>query len=78
MTATTTTTAARIEFANALKAKVTAIHSQAGNAMRVWSKGDTVRIYTDGNGYLEILDGGVVKEVKRMGWGHIIKPAING
>ena len=66
----------RIEKAEAIKAAATKINATAGNAIRIWSKGDNVRIYTDGNGYTSIESDGSINYIKRQGWGHIITEAI--
>ncbi|MEM7789766.1 MAG: hypothetical protein AAF546_00060 [Verrucomicrobiota bacterium] len=65
----------RIEIANQIKAAATEIKPEAGRSIRIWSKGDHVRLYTDGAGYREVLEDGSVNSYKTQGWGHIISEA---
>jgi len=70
------TTEQRIEKANAIKKAIAAINPTAGSSIRIWSKGDQVRLYTDGNGYTAILEDGSIDKIKRQGWGDVIVDAI--
>lgn len=62
----------RIQVANDTIKKAEAEEPKCKGAFKVWSKADKVRIYSDGNGFLEVDGDGEINAIKRMGWGHII------
>ena len=63
-------------IAEGIIAKVAKINQSAANSCRIWAKGDHVRIYSGGQGYVAINTDGTTDKVKNQDWGHVIVDAL--